>query len=349
MHPSKKVYSSAAFKQFWRPFVRVFQALGVSHYSIFHSKVRFHCVLNFVGIGVLQISLLIYILINGPRVHYIGNANFKESPLMNYVSYMSIGGNFLTHLIAHLEPLFTQRHEVELYRRLHEINEIFVWKLSYVTDFEAIRRNFIRRTVSFFVFASTLSFGYSMFFLPTDAKGMTIFFMCRFLSITVIRARRCQIAFHVNNLTNILNDLAVLVKRQQEFNSHCSSESANSRENIRHLRDIYSNAWLVKNLLSSCFGWSFITFLLEFSFELINSAYWAYVNIKLYNSIGKIVRKCFILQKTNMPSVAFDHFDFVCQIKLAEIVSYIASITVNFIYLCKISERCEHAVKRAFN
>lgn len=295
MHPSKKVYSPAAFKRFWRPFVRVFQALGVSHYSIFYSNVRVHCVLNFIGISVLQISLLTYVLVNGPRVHYIGNANFKESPLMNYVSFMSIGGNFLTHLIAHLEPLFTQKHEVELYRRLNEINEIFASKLNYVTDFGAIRKNFIWKTVSFFVFASTLSFGYSMFFLPTDAKGMTIFLICRLLSVTVIRSRRCQIAFHVNNLTNILNDLAVLLKRQQETYGHCSSESANSRENIRHLRDIYSNAWLVKTSLSNCFGWSFITFLLEFSFELINSAYWAYVNIKLYNSIGKIVRKCFIL------------------------------------------------------
>lgn len=296
MHPSKKVYCVAAFQRFWRPFVRVFQALGVSHYSIFYSNVRVYGVLNFIGISVMQISLLMYVLINGPRVHYIGNENFKESPLMNYVSFMSIGGNFLTHLIAHLEPLFTQKHEVELYRRLNEINEIFASKLNYVTDFDAIRKNFIRKTISFFVFASTLSFGYSMFFLPTDAKGMTIFLICRFLSVTVIRSRRCQIAFHVNNLTNILNDLAVLLKRQQETYRHSLSDSDSSRENIRYLRDIYSNAWLVKNLLSNCFGWSFITFLLEFSFELINSAYWAYVNIKLYNSVGKIVRKCFILE-----------------------------------------------------
>lgn len=295
MHPSGKVYNPKAFELFWRPFVRVFQALGVSHYSIFYSNVGIYCVLNFFGISVIQISLLTYVLINGPRVHYIGNATFRESPLMNYVSFMSIGGNFLTHLVAHLEPLFTQKHEIELYRRLNTINEIFALKLNYVTDFDAIRKDFIRKTISFFVFASTLSFGYSMFFLPTDAKGMVIFLICRILSVTVIRSRRCQIAFHVNNLTNILVDLGVLLKRQQEAYRNNSNESLNSRENIRHLREIYSNAWLVKNLLSNCFGWSFITFLLEFSFELINSAYWAYVNIKLYNSIGKIIRECFIL------------------------------------------------------
>lgn len=316
MHTSGKMYNPKAFKLFWRPFVRVFQALGVSHYSIFYSNVGIHCVLNFFGISVIQISLLTYVLINGPRVHYIGNnTNFKESPLMNYVSFMSIGGNFLTHLVAHLEPLFTQKHEVELYRRLNKINEIFAFKLNYVTDFDAIRKDFIRKTISFFVFTSTLSFGYSMFFLPTDAKGMAIFLICRILSVTVIRSRRCQIAFHVNNLTNILDDLGVLLKRQQEAYRNNSSESHNSRENIRHLRDIYSNAWLVKNLLSNCFGWSFITFLLEFSFELINSAYWAYVNIKLYNSVGKIIRKYFILKIKKVFFAVFHQHNFSCWLK----------------------------------
>lgn len=291
MHPSKKVYNPKAFQLFWRPFIRFFQAFGVSHYSIFYPNVRICHVLNFIGISALQISLLTYVLIKGPRVHFLGSTNFKESPLMNYVSFMSIGGNFLTHCVAHMEPFFTRKHEVELYRRLNEINEIFALKLNYVTDFDTIRKEFIRKTISFFVFASTLSFGYSIFFFPKDLKGMSIFLACRLLSVTVIRSRRCQIAFHVNNLTNILLDLAILLKRQQQTYNHNSSESVNCRENIRYLRDIYSNAWLVKNSLSNCFGWSFITFLLEFSFELINSAYWAYVNIELYKSISKIIRK----------------------------------------------------------
>lgn len=295
MHPPGKLYNPKAFELFWRPFVRYFQAFGVSHYSIFYPKVRIYRMLNFVGICVLQMSLLAFVLIHGPRVHYIGNANFKESPLMNYVSFMSIGANFLSHLVAHLEPLFTRTSEVQLYQRLNEINEIFARKLDFVTDFDVIRRKFIRKTIAFFVLASILSFIYSMFFLPADIKGMSIFLVCRLLSVVIIRSRRCQIAFHVNYLTRILHDLRILLKRQQETYRHNPSESGNGRDNLCHLRDIYSNAWLVKNLLSNCFGWSFITFLLEFSFELINSAYWAYINIKLYNSISKLIRKLLCL------------------------------------------------------
>lgn len=292
MHPSSKVYNPRAFEEFWKPFVRVFQALAVSHYSIFYSTPRFSRFVYFVSVSAIQISLLTYVLIDGPRVHFIGNKNFKESPLMNYVSFLSIAGNFVTHLVAHFEPLFTRKHEEDIYRRLNEINDIFALKLNYITDYQGIRRNFICKTVSFFVFASTLSFGYSLYYLPTDPKGMCIFVTCRLLSVLMIRSRRCQIAFHVNNLTIILNDLQVLLRRQQEsYHSNSTEAMLYSREKIRYLRDIYSNAWLVKNSLSNCFGWSFITFLLEFSFELINSAYWAYINIKLYKSTSKIIRE----------------------------------------------------------
>lgn len=292
MHPSQKVYNPRVFELFWKPFVRFFQALAVSHYSIFYSDKRLSRLIYFVCISTLQISLMIYMLFHGPRVHFIGNKVFKESPLMNYVSFMSIVGNFVTHLVAHLEPLFTQKHEIDIYQRLNEINEIFALKLNYVTDFNLIRKRFIRDTVSFFIFASSLSLGYSMFFLPTDIKNVCIFLICRILSVLMIRSRRCLIAFHINNLTNILHDLQVLLKKQQEsYNPNLNESTMSCRENIRYIRDIYSNAWLVKNLLSNCFGWSFITFLLEFSFELINSAYWAYINIKLDKSTGKVIRK----------------------------------------------------------
>lgn len=294
MHPSRQAYNPRAFELFWTPFVRFFQALAVSNYSIFHPIRKFHRMIYFVSVSTFQISLLTYVLINGPRVHFIGIKSFKESPLMNYVSFLSIVGNFVSHLVSHFEPLFFQSHEGDIYRRLNEINDIFALKLNYVTNFQKIRRNFLRKTVSFFVFASCLSFGYSMFYIQMDLKSMCIFIICRIISVVMIRSRRCQIAFHINYLTIVLNDLQVLLKRQQEsYRSNSNQAILNSSERIRYLRDVYSNAWLVKNSLSSCFGWSLISFLLEFSFELINSAYWAYINIKLYKSTSKIIRKFF--------------------------------------------------------
>lgn len=296
MFASKQTYNPRAFDSFWRPYVRVFQALCVSHYSIFNTKYRCVRLIYHLTMSVLHISLMAYTLKYGQHLHLMLNTPYKKSSLMYYVSLMGLAGNFVTHIVAHLEPLFTRKYEEEIYGKLREIDETFAIKLSYVTDFNAIRRKFIGHTVTYFVFAGVLSLAYSLLSIPTDAYSIWIYVLTRIMSATMIRARRCLIAFHVNTLNNILRDLQILLKQQQKKYRPNSTEHFDSNENIRYLRDIYSNVWIIKNLLSSCFGWSFITFLVEFSFELINSSYWTYINIKTIKSKLQILSEL-ILQE----------------------------------------------------
>lgn len=292
MNPSSKTYDPRAFESFWKPFIRVFQAICVSHYSTFHRKQHIGRVVYFVVFSTLHVSLMFYTLINGLHIRIRPNSQRKESPLMFYVNFVAVTGNFVSHTIAHLEPLFTRSNEQEIYRRLNEINEIFALKLNYVTNFNVIKRNFVRKTALFYVCAASISFGYSFFSLPTDISSMLLFLLNRIFAVIIIRARRCQAAFIVNSLSHILIDLQVLLKKQQKsYRPHTTNSSSYCSENIRYLRDVYSNVWLIKNLVSNCFGWSMIAFLMEFSFDLINSSYWAYINIKVYESRSKIIRK----------------------------------------------------------
>lgn len=146
-----------------------------------------------------------------------------------------------------------------------------------------------------FYFCSTaVSFGYSFLALPTASSDCILFLVNRFIALIVIRARRCYAALIINMQTVILRDLQILLKRQQQnYRPHTTNSMAisNASEKICLLRDIYSNVWLINNLMSGCFGWSLVTFLLEFSFDLINSSYWAYINIKSNESNNKIIRK----------------------------------------------------------
>lgn len=295
MHQSQAAYNPRAFESFWKPFVRCSQVLCVSHYSTFHRNERVGRIIYFIIFSALHISLMVYTLINGLHIQMKPSNKYKTSPLMFYVNFISVAGNFITHTVAHFEPFFSRKDEQEIYRRLNEINEIFALKLNYVTDFNAIKKKFIRGTMTFFVFAATISFGYSFFSLPTEDNTVFLFLLNRALAVVIIRARRMQAAFLINSLTNILTDLQLLLKRQQEgYRLHSTNQlSSYSSENIRYLRDIYSNVWLIKNLISNCFGWSFITFLLEFSFDLINSSYWTYINIKIYASRNMIIRMLF--------------------------------------------------------
>lgn len=349
MYPSKRAYSPRAFDSFWKPIVRVFQVFGVANPSIFHAKYLCARSVYFVTVSVLHICWMIYTLKYGQHMHSLLADSNKKSQLMYYVSLMGLAGNLATHIVAHFEPLFTRKNEQEIYDKLREINDIFATKLNYVIDFNAIRKKFLSHTVVYFIFAGLLSVAYSILSIPdTDTFTMSFYVFTRLMSATIIRARRCLIAFHVNTLTNTLRDLQILLKEQQmNYRTKSSALVDTSSENIRYLRDIYSNVWILKNLISSCFGWSFITFLVEFSFELINSSYWTYLNIKGIKSKKQITSKLHgdtirnalkIARKTGNKNMKRIFFSF------TETVFYISSIIINFCYICMISERCERAV-----
>lgn len=330
MYQSRR-YNPLAFDRFWRPFVRIFQAFAVSHYSIFHKNIHIGHMIYFFTISLIHTRVMLHTL---RHIQSVDNINYGGSPIMYYVSLISIIGNFVAHMVSNLEPLVSRKDEEEIYQKLREIDEILATKLNCFTDFNALRRKYIKHTVLYFVLTGLLSFGLSYFSMPKN--GIFPYLLNRLVSATVIRVRRCQIAFHINALTNILTNLQHLLKRQQENFRPLSSETDLSvRKNIQHIRDVYSNAWIIKNLMSSCFGWSLISMILEFSVVLINLIYWGYINATKYKSFRKIFRKVL---------VSFQCIHYFNNFNISEIVSSIFAIIVNFHYFCKISERCQSAV-----
>lgn len=346
MYASHKPYNARAFELFWKPFVRFFQILCVSHYSIFYRKQRSIRIVYFIVASTLHTVLMFYTVLYGLHIQIRPNERHKESTLMFYVNFLSMAGNFVTHTMAHAEAFFTQNQENEIYRRLNEINEMFSTEFNYIVDFDAIKRKHMQHTVLFYFCSATVSFCYSFFSLPTVSSDAVLFSINRILAVIVIRARRCYAAQIINMQTIILRDLQILLKRQQQnYRPHTTNAhvKSNANEKIHYLRDIYSNIWMVNNLISGCFGWSLVTFLLEFSFDLINASYWAYSNIKSNESRNKVIRKCW------MRSISFVYWDLAAVkirffVLFSEIICYMTSVTVNFWYICMITERCQNAV-----
>lgn len=281
MVSSKKHRNFQSFESFWKPYVRVYQVFCVSHYSIYHSNPRIGRFIYYLLFFVMHSLFMVYTLIT---IYYLGSSRYKATPLMSIVSFISITGDFVEHAVAHLEPLFTRKQEEEIYRQFQEINTIFATKLNHFVDFEALRKK-QNYTIGFFILSAIQAFGLSYFTLPTGAFNITLYSFCRAASIVIIRVRRFQSAIIINLLCNILMDVKTLLKQLQENHRH------NSCENIRYLRDIYSRAYLIKKLLSGCFGWSFITFLMDYCFDFVNSSYWAYITVNFFESPVKILRK----------------------------------------------------------
>lgn len=310
MYPSKFTQYSNEFLNLWKPFVRVFQWLCISHFKVFRPGIYSNrwktCgfLIYFICNVSVHISILTSTLMQGLKFTFDKSPHNKytASPLFFYVNSVGVLGNFAYHLTVHSETLFKGNYEEEIYQKLNEINDIFSIKLKHNMDLVGLKRKFLRRIVPVFAFATLLSVASA--FIPLREKN-TMNMNKRFIrpilifAMIIIRGRGCQIALIFNALSAILEDLIVLLKQQQQKCRQMLTERTSdcaTCENIRYFRDIYSHIWIIKNLISDCFGWSLIMFVLQFTFDLINSSYWIYINtVNGVSSINLTYRKYFFI------------------------------------------------------
>lgn len=214
----------------------------------------------------------------------------KGRPLMYYVNTLSTFGSYATHLAIPLENLFYGKQEKEICKKFQIISDIFTTKLNYIPDYKTRRIKYMYRTVLLFVFDILLAYASVFATLPDSDDDYTSFLQPTvMIGIIILRVRWCQIALFLNVIADTLCDLQVLLKQQQmqsiiETNNQLRNKLI--RQRIQCFRDIYSNIWLITTLMSDCFGWSLIAFLIKVTLELINGAYWFYINLRLNHSIG---------------------------------------------------------------
>lgn len=292
MNPSTSISIANEFNGFWQPFTRVFQALCISHYSIFRPNLRYNRMKSFSFLGyflvfsAFHISIVVLTTSKGlQNMPEHVELKHKESQLMYYVNSLTVIGSSITHIITHLETLFNGKYEEEIYEKFKIISNIFATKLNHMTDFKARRFNYIQQTIGIFIFATFLAAASS--FTPLPELYYEKYFMQPNLifAILIIRARWCYISLFLNTISDTLNDLQILLKQQQIKSCQYSSDQPEhkfEREKIRYFREIYSNVWFIITLMSNCFGWSLISFLVEFTFEVISASYWLYINVNYY-------------------------------------------------------------------
>lgn len=304
MHSSKNVVNSNGFQDFWKPFTRFFQALCVAHYSIYRQNLRGNrlksvlFLMYFLCISAVHISLVVSTMRKGLRceneIPEHRFAKHKESAVMYYVNSFTMIGAFVTHLTSHLEPLLCGKREEDIYKELKSIDQIFTSKLNYVIDYKIRRVKYIKHNVGTFVLASILAISSSFTTLPDMYHDKYFLQPILIFAVIINRGRWCYIAFFLNAIADTLDDLQILLIEQQ-LQSHKQSIEPSKcnyvRENIKYLREIYTRVCLVVSSTSDCFGFSLITFLLEFTVEIISACYWLYINFSFYGSMDLNIRK----------------------------------------------------------
>lgn len=291
------------FQNFWQPFIRVFQVLCISHYSVFrHNDSKSKIFLAYFVVLALCNSVILVVSINGGSsnredfVFVDGETKFKGSHLMYCINALSIFGSLAIHSTISLEVIFVGKQENEICDKLKLIDDIFSTKLNHMMNYKVIRIRYIK-IVGIFVFAIILALLCA--FSPLPEMYNDKFFMTPLMLIGVIisRARWCQIALYLNIIADNLDELQHLLKRQQIQSYQQMNEETRGTfdpERLRYIREIYSNMWFIVSLMSDCFGWTLLTFLVKITLESINGSYWIYINWNMYGSIALYTRKSYI-------------------------------------------------------
>lgn len=286
---------SSEFKTFWRPFTRAFQAICISHYSVFrphlHDKRLKSLPFQIYFIAFAALHMAIVIRNTEKENHSKSNGfstQFKESPLMYYVNALDMIASIVTHVIIHLEYMFGGKRENEICQMMQAIGDIFVKHLNYRLNYRAWQPRYIR-VVGIFVLSYLLSSITSFSKLPDSYSDKFFMNPVMMAGIIMNRARWCQIALYLNMLADTLNNLQIALKQHQIRNGNCSTELRRidgmfECKKICHFREIYSNSWHMITLMSDFFGWSLIAFLIKVTLEPINGAYWFYMNWHTFQS-----------------------------------------------------------------
>lgn len=284
------------FEVFWKPFIRVFQAFCVSHYSIFRPNFYQNYRNNFQFLIYFVVCSSIYIIfvfstLYGAFMDYNEYEEVKQNsrPIMYYVNTLNTFCSYATHLAIPFENLFYGKRENEICKKLKQINDTFATKLNYIPDYKARRNRYLYRPILIFVFDILLAYASVFVILPeSDEEDASYVQPTVMIGIIILRVRWCQVALFLDVIADTLRDLQVLLKQQQlqsikDTNNPLQNKF--TRQRIQYFRDIYSNIWLITILMSDCFGWTLIAFLIKVTLELIKGAYWFYINTRVNESI----------------------------------------------------------------
>lgn len=277
MHRPKKPLIVLDFFHFWKPFLTVFQSVGISHYSLMrpalknqHLKrnlLRLHAVLIFL----IQILICVYFLKWKLHAKVLTLQKFLVSPIFEVVNYGTRFSLVLSYLVIPFETFFKRHTEQTILDTFQRIDDVFKKNLKYPIDYAAHRRRQLKRMWTSFVGLAILVTANVSLMLSFHSEYFT---QLPFNFIFIMsRMRIFQIAFYINELVDLLNDLKMSMRRQQLRMKYNSA----GWKDIQYARKVYSNIWLLKTLIGECFGYSMILLVSDFIVKMLNGAYWFYL------------------------------------------------------------------------
>lgn len=281
MFRSKNSPQELDFLQFWKPFVRTFQCLCITHYRVFRPelnnnrhKLYLHRIF-FIGMVLAQLSSSYYFFKLGLAMRMQTMRKYNFSTVFVYVNVTSRCSQFFSFIVIPFETFFKRDREHKLFETLRYIDDIFKKKSNYAIDYRTIRCRQMKTTWLYFTIITAIIVSSFFVGLPIDKSEYIIDLLLFLYMVVVWCIRVFQIAFFINILCDYLDGLRILMRRQQ----HRIKYNPAKWKDIQYCRQIYSNIWLCVKLVGNCFGYSIVLCVVDSGVKIIISGYWVYLNV----------------------------------------------------------------------
>lgn len=279
------------FIHFWKPFVRIFQLLGITHYGIFRPELNTQRLklnlfrLFFIVNVAIQITCVgLYAVAWTRQLQSLDK--FSISPIYLFFNIITRCSQLLISAVVPFETVFKRHTEQKLFNTFLRIDELFKDKLKHVIDYRVYcRRQMLTTWLYFIVMTTTMLFSFvtvDPFYRPRTLMGFIFFFYI----LVSWHIRIFQVAFYINMLKELLLELKTVARRQQ----HRIKYNSARWKDIQYCRQIYSDIWFLRTLIDDCFGYSMILFVADSAVQIMNSAYWLYLTFETFNSNSLHIR-----------------------------------------------------------
>lgn len=284
MPRTKNTPHEVDFFNFWKPFVRIFQTLCISHYRVFRPEL----VNQRLKLNLLRFLFFVYVLGQTTTINFFLAAlsrqtrklgQYNASPTFIFVNVVTRCSQFASFAVIPYETFFKRHTEQELFETLQHVDDIFKRKLNHVIDYRVHRRRQLTTTWLYFLIITTTMTSSFLLNIPLHSFSATGFSYFAYM-LFLWRIRIFQIAFYINAVIELMEELKTVMRRQQQ-RIKCNPVHW---KDIQFARKIYSNIWLLQRLIGNCFGYSMALFVIDSSVQMINSAYWIFLNVVVIKS-----------------------------------------------------------------
>lgn len=293
-HRSATPLSEMGFSHFARPFVLIFQLFGLSHYGLSRPDVTNHRL----KLNLLRTYLIVHVVFHATIVYYSsavgvtirlhGMEDYHISTFCVIVNVWSRCSEILSFLLIPIETYFKRKSEQQIFETIECIDALLQQKMKYDVDNRMrCRRQLVRTWLWFVVSVAILTTSLSIS-VPLDMSNRSYGISVMLFTLFILRLRIFQTAFFINAVIGLLDDLKMAMQRQQQRFKY---NIAGWRD-IQYARKIYSKIWLLRILISECYGVSMIFFVTDSSAKLVTSAYWIFLNSQSVQSTVLDIRMC---------------------------------------------------------